>query len=146
MVELQVEGYEQVNVEPSECDLKEEKVTEYLQKGCGCRQACYKLFTRDHIKTNQENTLQLSWHELNLGQIMASTFCSSSLVRVEKHHHAAKDRERCSMAYYHQGHRICRTTFCFLHGISEERLRNLKAHYTSSGLVQHHHVIPMPTA
>ena len=102
---------------------------------------CYRQFPRDHYEITRGNAAQLTWHELNtvlLGEIMANTFCSS-LVRVEKHHHSKKDRERCCTQHFHHGNSICRTTFCFLHGISDHRLKQLRAHYISNGLVEWEH-------
>lgn len=73
---------------------------------------------------------------LLLGQVMALTDCGP---QAYSHSHKPKGRERNTTVFYHHGHRICRNTFLFLHGVSKHRLLALRGSYLSEGLVPRVH-------
>ena len=45
-----------------------------------------------------------------------------------------KRRRLTTMMYMHEGHEVCKKTFCFLYGIGKDRLRSVKEHYLANGL------------
>lgn len=51
----------------------------------------------------------------------------------------AAKRRRVSTDYIFHGYHVCRQAFCFIHGISDKRLKALKTHYHNNGLVSRIH-------
>ena len=49
------------------------------------------------------------------------------------------ERERSITSYLHCGLRVCRNTFRFLHGVGSHRVKALKSHYLTNGLVSRRH-------
>ena len=85
------------------------------------------------------NAAALTWGEMNLvilGQVMALTDCGPEAY---SHSHKPKGREKTTTIFYHHGHRICRATFLFLHGVSKHQLSALRGGYISEGLVPRLH-------
>ncbi len=122
------------------------KVEEFCATGCGCRlvkgRPCSFQFSEEHYATTRANAAELSWNELNMavmGQVMALTFCDPVTLNSTVHRHASTERQKTTTVFHHQGHRVCRTTFLFLHGIGEYRLKAIKARYLSDGLVPRVH-------
>ena len=74
-----------------------------------------------------------------MGQAVALTCCDSLTMNSAVHWHAPTDRQKTSTLFHHQGHRVCRTTFLFLHGIRKDRLNAIKQCYLSEGLVSRRH-------
>ena len=124
-VTLQLGSEGAVEVEPRPVDdEEEEKLREFVQKGCGCTTVnggpCSLQFSLEHYLTMRANCAELSWGELNMalaGQLMA-------LTRDLESHHDLK---------------VCRNTFLFLHGVSSYRLKATKSHYLANGLVSRRH-------
>ena len=59
-----------------------------------------------------------------MGQLMAFTNCSKT---TSKHCHQYKERQKYSTVFNHQGLRVCKKTFLFLHSIAASRFKALKA-------------------
>ena len=74
-----------------------------------------------------------------MGQVMALTCCNPQPLRSSVHRHTPKEREKSTTVFHHHGHRVCRATFCFLHGVGHHRLKAVKASYLSQGLVPRVH-------
>ena len=74
-----------------------------------------------------------------MGQVMAFTHCSKATINSTKHCHQMKRREKNTTTYHHQGVKVCRKTFLFLHNIGEFCLKAIKAQYLAEGLVPHIH-------
>ena len=74
---------------------------------------------------------------LVLGQVMAHTFQDSTLVG----HHSTSpvESQKTYGNFYHLGHRICQTTFLFIHTIGTKRFKNLKKSYLNTGPVARVH-------
>ena len=133
----------EMHIEHRAIDLEEQdKVEHFYLNGCGCASACVRQFTLQHISLTRANTAQLSRGELDMvimGQVMALTHCSQIPQNTTKHRHQLKQRERNSMAFYHNSLGVCRSTFLFLHNIGEFRLKAIRARYLSEGLVPRIH-------
>ena len=118
----------QVEKELRALDKEEEKrVTEFVTNGCGCKGSCSALFSREHYTTMRADASALTWGELNMvvmGEVMALTVTGS--------------RNKTTL-FYHHGHRVCRKTFLFLHGLGKRKFELIKAHYLSSGLMSRVH-------
>jgi len=79
-VNLQLRSNGAVPIEPRPVDDEEEKLREFIQRGCGCtfvnNGPCSMQFSLDHYHTMRANCTELSWAELNMalsGQLMALT-------------------------------------------------------------------------
>ena len=135
-VTLQLGGEGAVEVEPRPVDdEEEEKLREFVQKGCGCTTVnggpCSSQFSLEHYRTMRANCAELSWGELNMalaGQLMALTR------DLESHSHPT-GRGRNGTRYNHHDLKVCRNTFLFLHGVGSYRLKATKSHYLANGLV-----------
>ena len=74
-----------------------------------------------------------------MGQVMAFTFCSQVPHNTTKYRHQVKQRERNASAFYHNGLRVCKRTFLFLHDIGDFHLKAIGAQYIAEGLVPRVH-------
>lgn len=70
---------------------------------------------------------------------MALTFCGSHTTHSTGHHHPVQERRRALTVFYHQGLKVCRKTFLFLHGVGDFRFRAVKAAYLTNGLIPRVH-------
>ena len=138
-----VPGREPVNIDFREIDYEDTaKVDEFCRNGCGCSMNCGMQFSVKHYLLTRSNAQQMYRKELDMalmGQVMAFTFCSQVPQNSTKHRHQLKNREKNSAMYFHNGLRICKKTFLFLHDIGDFRLRAIKAHYLTEGLVPRTH-------
>ena len=115
---------------------------EFCRGGCGCSTNCASAFTQKHYLATRGNAQQLERKELDMavmGQVMAFTFCSQVPQNISKHRHQVKQRERNASAFYHNGLRVCKRTFLFLHDIGDFRLKAIRAQYVREGLVPRVH-------
>ena len=118
------------------------KVDEFCRSGCGCSMGCSAFFSQKHYLEIRSNFQQLERKELDMvlmGQMMAFTFCSQIPENSIKYRHQLKQRERNTSSFYHNGLRVCKKTFLFLHDIGDFRLRAIRAHYVTEGLVPRIH-------
>ena len=136
-------GVEEVEMEFRDIDLEEQHIVEeFCRNGCGCSMNCVTQFSLKHLLLARANASQMHRSELDMaimGQVMAFTFCSQVPQNSTRHRHQPKQRERHSAIFYHNGLRVCKTTFLFLHDIGDFRLRAIRAHYLSEGLVPRIH-------
>ena len=119
-----------------------EKVEEFCRRGCGCSLNCAAAFTQKHYLATRANAQQLERKELDMavmGQVMEFTFCSQVPHNTLKYRHQVKQRERNASAFYHNGLRVCKHTFLFLHDIGDFRLKAIRAQYVAEGLVPRVH-------
>jgi len=70
---------------------------------------------------------------------MALTCRDNDILNSSKYRHLPKGREKCTTLFHHQGHRVCRKTFLFLHGIGEFRFKAVKGNYLAEGMVPRVH-------
>ena len=134
---------ENVCIEPRDIDREEEhRVAEFCSEGCRCSKKCSSLFSLEYFREARANTAQLDHAALYMvvmGQVMAFTNRSRNTLHSSKHCHPYKEREKNNTTFYHQGLRVCRKTFLFLHNIGEFRFKAIKAHCLSEGLVARTH-------
>ena len=134
---------EDVQLDVREIDVKEEdRVKQFLINGCECSMKCTSNFTQQHFQLMRSNAMELNRTELDMtvmGQVMAFTHCRKATINSTKHRHQIKMREKNTTTYHHQGVKVCRKTFLFLHNIGEFRLKAIKAQYLAEGLVPRIH-------
>ena len=111
-----------------------------LPELCSCIQ------TQKHYLATRANAQQLERKELDMavmgqvmGQVMAFTFCSQVPHNTTKYRHQVKERERNESAFYHNGLRVCKRTFLFLHDTGDSCLKAIRAQYITEGLVPRVH-------
>ena len=118
---------------------------------------CHLHFSKDHFQEQRDQCATFNKEELDLvilGQIMAHHHGEDMVGERSKHPSAIRQRSR--MDFFHQGRRICRTTFLKLHGIGmlvcsvyyiiinntfigKDRLIALQRHYQGVGLTMRQH-------
>ena len=134
---------EDVQLDVREIDVKEEdRLKQFLINGCECSMKCTSKFTQQHFQLMRSNAMELNRTELDMtvmGQVMAFTHCSKATINFTKHRHQIKRREKNTTTYHHQGVKVCRKTFLFLHNIGEFHLKAIKAQYLAEGLVPRIH-------
>ena len=99
---------------------REEKLDDFLQKGCGCRTECYKQITREHYLDTMERCAELTHDQLDLvllGQLMANIHLSE--VVGPQSNHAASPTQLARVDFHHHGRKFCRSMFLMLHGIGK---------------------------
>ena len=72
-----------------------------------------------------------------LGQLQASVNSSQEASTIARHR--GKERDKALRSFHHLGMPVCRTTFKFLHGIEETRLKNLSRSLKQSCLTPRLH-------
>ena len=130
---------EHVFVEPSD-----EDTSEYIAQACfrndtcGCKefydQPCSRVIDMDSAIEFREHCKEVSKDELDL-IIKAELFShrrSGSHTEAKKH--KIKERERPYQEYYFKGKRVCRQTFCFIHGVEKKKLLSIARSLDSDGL------------
>ena len=125
--------------------LKEDTCRQFKQQTCGChkvpgRKHCSDQFPVEHYLELRAQSSFLTRAELDLalmGSIMCTVF-RDDCVR-DGQHKPVKRRKLTTMMYMHEGHEVCKKTFCFLYGIGKDRLRAVKEHYLANGLETRSH-------
>ena len=122
-----------------------EKVEDFCRNGCGgcgCSLNCSSNFSLKHYLSTRSDAQQMQRSELDMvlmGQVMAFTYCNEVPQNSTQYRHQLKKRERNKSTFYHNGLRICKKTFLFLHDVGDFRLRALRCHYLGEGLVSRTH-------
>ena len=80
--------------------------------------------------------MDLTRKELDLVILGSLSACSDTTkyTASSKGHHKVKERKRGYTQFMHSGKRVCKTTFCYLHGIGKKRLAHLVKHYIQNGI------------
>lgn len=136
------------DIDPTTTEREDEEeacIQDFAVQGCGCdvgpgRSQCSRLFPVEHYRSCRSTFAELRHDKLDLlviGQVMAHTFQSTTLLG----HHSSSpaDRKTTYTHFYHQGHRVCRRTFLFIHTIGKKRFKNIKASYLQSGPIPRVH-------
>ena len=120
--------------------LEENLCKKFKLVSCGChkvpgRKPCNQLFSVEHYLELRAQSSFLTRDELDLALIgcIMCTVVKDDCVR-DGRHKPVKRRKLTTMMYMHEGHEICKKTFCFLYGIGKDRLRSVKEHYLANGL------------
>ena len=122
---------------------QEQVVVTFIWKTCGCLKwkgkPCSSQFFAEYLGDTRSSCFELQKNELDLlilGQLLA---LSNSCSAVTTDNGSPTPRERKLTGYCHQGQVICATTFSFLHGIGEKRLKNLAKSLRENGIVPRVH-------
>ena len=135
-----------MEIEPRLIDDQEnERLREFMLKGSGCtllkNGGCSTQFSLEHYHTVRANCTERSWRELNMaltGQLMVLTSDLENGGNPAERERE-RERERSVTCYLHCGLRVCWSTFRFLHCVGSHRLKALKSHYLTNGLVSRRH-------
>ena len=121
-------------------------IQSFLSSTCGCTlhsgRPCSEQFTLDHYLEFRGQCKELTKVELDMAllhQLSAFPFSSEQTQRSTTYKHPLTGRQHSYTNFTHQGIRVCRKTFLFLHAVSEKRLKNLKANLLKLGLSPHVH-------
>ena len=133
------------NSPPGVESLEEDMCRKFKKQTCGCRKVsgkhhCSDLFPVDHYLELQAQSSFLTRDELDLvlmGSIMCTAF-RDDCIR-DGRRKPVKRRKLTTMMYMHEGHKVCKKTFCFLYSIGKDRLRAVKENYLANGLVTRTH-------
>ena len=133
------------NSPPGVASPEEDMCKKFKEQTCGCRkvpgkQHCSGLFPVDHYLELRAQSSFLTRDKLDL-VLMGSIMCTvlrDDCVR-DGRHKPAKRRKLTTMMHMHEGHEVCKKTFCFLYGIGKDRLRAVKENYLGNGLVTRTH-------
>ena len=120
-------------------DAEERRVARFLAGGCKCKlndgNSCYLLFTSSQISSVRDDCRQLTKDQLDMvvmGQLRA--LCQRDSV-TQKSKAINTGRKRTNTPYRYGGHRICQTTFLFLHNMSVTRFDSIKRSWLEKGLL-----------
>ena len=111
-------------------EAEEKRVLEFMTKTCSCHfgpksTACSSLFDRELIATTRMNCREMTKAQLDL----------VILANLEAHqHYQSQELSRKSIDYYFHGHKVCKTTFLFVHSVGSKHFNNLVAHFNHAGL------------
>ena len=118
--------------------LEDRRCEEFLSKTCGCSKVngkpCSSLFTVQHYTDLRAQASLLTHEQLDLvimGSIMSATNVTDD--NIHGHHRPAMRQKTC-IGYMHNGQKLCRKTYNFLHGVGEHRVPAIKNSYINDGL------------
>ena len=122
-------------------DTEEQLIQQFSQGGCKCdlgpnRSPCCTTITAEHFRSVRRQMFELTHDELDLvvmGQVMAGCFSG------ETSSHRGQQRGKSYTMFYHNGSRICKQTFLFLHTMGCWRFKAIKASYLVNGVVARVH-------
>ena len=135
-----------MGIEERQVDIDERgTVTALMEATCGCKkglgsQPCSSQFSGDHLMSVRASCSELTHSELDMavmGQLMAAMNDDTTTNTMSRHR--AKDRQRVTCSFRHEGKQICEKMFRFLHTIGETRYKNLKKSFQSHGLATRSH-------
>lgn len=119
-------------------DAEERRIARFMAGGCSCKLAngepCHKSFSPLTYRAMRDECRALTHDELDLvvmGQLRALTQNDDT---TQKTRATNVTRERSSTQFRFGGHRVCINTFCFLHSMSQKRLKNIKASWLKNGV------------
>ena len=119
-------------------------VEAFVNATCGCdlapdNQPCSGLFSVDHYIKIRAQCSFLTHNDLD----MVLLGCIMSTVNIGQHIHDGRHkpakRQRITVSFMHEGNKVCKKTFLFLHGIGKKRYNTLKSHYKDNGMEQRDH-------
>ena len=139
---------EEVMVEMRDVDIEENRMVEdFIVNGCSCQLGpnstpCCQQFSADHYRELRCWCSEMTRGEKDMvikAQVMALTDISTSTRHSLEHRHASQERQKERASYLHQGLRVCRPTFLFLHGMGKCAFKAIKKSYKVDGLVPRVH-------
>ena len=133
---------ESVPIDLRELDEAEEQlIQKFARDGCHCtfganQSPCCSTITADHYQSIRCQMMELTHDELDLvvmGQVMAGCYSGETSA------HRLQERGKTYTVFHHQGARICKKTFLFLHCMSDMRFKSIKASFLADGVVARVH-------
>ena len=128
----------------SELSAELSKCQEFLRTTCGCKKAngkpCSSLFSEEHYRDLRAQASFLTHEQLDLvilGSLMATV--NTDKFRPSYSRHKPAKRQKMTTTYMHQGHHLCKTTYDFLHGVGNHRVKNIRKSYIQDGLAVRTH-------
>jgi len=137
-----------VQIEPTKHDNSEYiQFSKFQNDTCGCQlygTPCSQTLNEQDVRSYRESCKEMTNSELDLvikAQLLSQRKSSSSMSNVETDtkRHKPKKRERSHQLYFFQGQRICRASFCFLHGISKSKLQRIAESVDKDGMCSRVH-------
>ena len=137
-----------VIVQMRDLDAEEEMmIAHFVNDGCSCQlgpnnSPCCQLFSADHYRELRCWCSEMTRGEKDLvikAQVMALTDTSTSTRHSLEHRHQHQERQKQHASYLHQGRRVCRPTFLFLHGIGKSAFKAIKKSFGEEGLTPRVH-------
>ena len=133
---------ESVPIDIRELDEAEEQlIQKFARDRCHCafgtnQSPCCSTITADHYRSVRCQMTELTHDKLDLvvmGQVMAGCYSGETSA------HRGRERGKTYTVFHHQGARICKNTFLFLHCMSDMRFKSIKASYLADGIVARVH-------
>ena len=127
-----------VNLSVREADETENVlIDDFIKTTCKCHfglngQACSSLFSQKIISTSQMDCQEMSKAELDLVIL-------SHLEAKRRTFEGSEGSSHVTITYWFHGHRVCKTTYLFLHAVGPKRFKNLVAHFGQNGMVLRTH-------
>jgi len=137
-----------VQIEPTKHDDSEYiQFSKFQNDTCGCQlygRPCSQILNERDVRNYRESCKEMTNSELDLiikAQILSQRKSSSTMSNVETDtkRHKPKKRERSNQLYFFKGQRICRASFCFLHGISKSKLQRIAESVDKDGMCSRVH-------
>ena len=127
-------------IDPSLNDLKENNVQEkFKSESCGCKgfgqgHPCSTTIDFSLMVDFRMHCFELTKDELDLVIKSALYSHRESESKTTSSKHKITDRVRPSQQFFFRGRRVCRRTFCFLHGIDKQKLQVIGRSLDRDGL------------
>jgi len=136
------------SVDQSFCEKTGGKEDSKLSSGstftCLCQlnsgKPCSQRYLQHQLLDLRMTHLEMTRAELDLvilAHISSGLHGSSSTVCSKRKEQTSRQKDRVD--YYHEGHKICRSTFMFIHAVFKDRLAALLKHYTENGVTPRQH-------
>ena len=117
----------------------ERSIEEKFGQGC-CGDNCYNQFCVDEVFLARLQLCELEKSEkemLLLGKLQVGMNVSESVSHARRA--TSAKRQRVTYKYSYDYRSVCRSAFCFLHGIGEKVLKNLQQHLKTNGAIPRIH-------
>ena len=128
--------------------ITDREAAQFLGTGCKCQlnsgSPCYTLFSPSQLQEARGDFHQLTRDQLDIvvmGQLMALCQRDTDTQKTKANNVA---QQRTYTQYLFWGHRICQTTFLFLHTISVTRFDAIKHTWLQNGVCPHVHSSNQP--
>ena len=129
-------------------DAEEGRIARFVAGGCSCKLAggspCCYMFSAPEYRAMWDECRGLTHDELDLvvmGQLRAVTQRDELTQKTKA---SNSFRSRTSTQFRFGGHRVCISTFCFLHAMGQKRFKAIKSSWVENGLRPRNRVCHLP--
>ena len=111
---------------------------------CNCKHyngnPCSSMFAPGELSDMRLNYAEMTRDQLDIA-VLAKLACGMHLSKETQRSRKRTQTERKAQRtdFFHHGHKICRDTFKYLHGIGQDRLNNLIKHYKENRVTTRQH-------